>query len=211
VDEGQIEVTYRGKPAIANTTTLPWEIRDPVHDNKLLEWRVLLAAPALGLDTLVVFVTRHDVDAWVAEMPGGLVPEELVTTLRGFFDEYGAKQALERRKQEKRNAAYRRLAREEKLPVGSEKLFALAIERGILHSLVLVNAAETQAEVVEGYRPWLPGGFLASTVHSEGEGTLYDWPYPKEVPNDEGKTEHIYGGDTQVPIAFVTMAAESHE
>ena len=214
--ENRIQLTYRGKPVSVDTDTLPWEIRDPAQDNIVLEWRVLLAAKRNAIDTFEVFVEEEDVHAWAAAMPPALVTHELVRTLTQFFVESDVK--LEPVKQDKEtleresfNAAYQKLAKEAKLSLGSEELFTLAVQKKIVNSIVLVDAGETQAEYVEGYQPSLPALFVASVAHSTREGTLYDWAWPKETPNPAGKIEYIYAGETTLPIAFVTMAAETPE
>jgi hypothetical protein len=201
--DGRLELTYRGERVVADTTCLPWEIRDPARDH-LLQWSVLLAAPSLRIDTFVVLGSRDD----VADMDQGSVPEELLATLFGFFDNR-AQEGPKERERDKRNAAYRKLADETGLPVGSRELFDLAIERATLDSLVLLDGTENEVQVIEDYSPSLPKEFEARWAHSEGESTLYDWPDPKAWP-DLGKIEYIYGGCTRLPIAFVTRAAETH-
>jgi hypothetical protein len=216
VEENEIKLVYRGAHVDAITSRLPWVIRDPAQRNKLVDWRVLLVGDPFGHNNVDVFASVEDVNFWAEGL--GDVPDDLVAKLRGFFDEPARKRLGQDdlseayrtvAKREHLRSTYRLLAEDEQLPLCSKKLFDVALQRGILSSLTLFNAAETSLEPIVGYCPRLPEEFVATRATCDRTSTLYDYKYPEERSQPEGKVQEIYNGGTRLPIGFVTRAARS--
>jgi hypothetical protein len=191
-------------------------IRDPAQENQLVDWRVLLVGERFGHNKFEVFASLADVTTWAESIADA--PDDLVARLRTFFDNpsHEGVEHVDRAnayrvlaEQKRLRSEYCLLAQVEERPLCSKELFDIAIDRGVISSLVVFDATETSLEPIVDYCPRLPTDFVAARATCDRTYTLYDYTYPQERSQQGGKAQEIYQGGTRVPIGFVTRAAKS--